>query len=434
MGKIKYKSKEITIETLIDRYKKKQLRLEPVFQRLSVWKGPDRERLIDSILHNYPLPSIFLYRQEEEGEIYYDVIDGRQRIESILMFVGAKRGQFKIKKSNLPDEEDERSIDWKTLKKEQKQHLINGYEIHTTEVSGDLEDIIKLFVSINSTGKALTKAEIRKAEYHNRPLLKEASNLSRKQQPYLRKIFSLTQISRMKDVELMCELIVSAAEQAVINKKRAVDVTIARDSIRGRDLRKAALDTERALKNIERIFLNLPKTRFKKISDFYSLTVLLQKLERENLILTDKRLNQYADELLTAFSTHVDKINNRHKRLEEISSEEELYRSYLATVRGNSDGLDNRRKREQILRGILESLFQKKDKERSFSSEQRRILWNSTDERRCVECGIELRWENFTIDHINPHSRGGRTALDNADLMCRSCNSRKGSRRTRLAA
>ena len=430
MGKIDFDPQEITVETLIDRYRKKQLRLEPVFQRLSVWKGRDRERLIDSILRNYPLPSIFLYRQEEEGEIYYDVIDGKQRIESILMFVGEKRGRFTIN-SNLPGEEEEREIGWNTLKKEKKQPLINGYKVQITEVSGDLEDIISLFVSINSTGKALTKAEVRNAEYHNRPLLEAARDLSKKHKRYLRKIFSSTQISRMKDVELICELIVSAAEQAVINKKEAVDRAIARDSIKGRDLRKAALETERALKNIEKIFPNLPKTRFQKISDFYSLSVLIQKFARENLVLAE---NELADDFLVAFSTQVDKINDRHKRLEEISSEEELYRSYLATVRGNSDGLDNRRKREQILRGVLESLFQKKDKERYFSQEQRRILWNSTDERKCAECGTKLRWEDFTIDHINPHSKGGRTALDNAVLMCRSCNSRKGNRRSRLAA
>ncbi len=213
---------------------------------------------------------------------------------------------------------------------------------------------------------------------------------------------------------------------------------MAQNFIKDRNLERAASDVAKSLKNIKKIFPNLHSTRFRKISDFYSLAILFQKFERENLIFTDKHLNHRADELLTAFSTHVDNISERHNKLEgippEISSEEGLYRRYLATVRGNSDGLGNRLDRENILRGVLESLFQKKDNKRSFSPEQRRILWNSTDERRCVECGIELKWEDFTIDHINPHSKGGRTALDNADLMCRSCNSRKGNRRTRLAA
>src|SRR5450830_47808 len=55
------------------------------FQRQSAWKERDRAKLIESILRNYPLPAIFLYRREEDGKLVYDVIDGKQRLESILM-------------------------------------------------------------------------------------------------------------------------------------------------------------------------------------------------------------------------------------------------------------------------------------------------------------------------------------------------------------
>ncbi|MBM3841594.1 MAG: HNH endonuclease [Verrucomicrobia bacterium] len=39
-----------------------------------------------------------------------------------------------------------------------------------------------------------------------------------------------------------------------------------------------------------------------------------------------------------------------------------------------------------------------------------------------------LTWDDFTIDHIDPYSKGGRSRLENAALMCRSCNSSKGKR------
>jgi 5-methylcytosine-specific restriction endonuclease McrA len=54
-------------------------------------------------------------------------------------------------------------------------------------------------------------------------------------------------------------------------------------------------------------------------------------------------------------------------------------------------------------------------------------LWNGSEEKECKKCGEVLTWDNFTIDHIKPYSKGGRTSLDNAQLMCRSCNSRKGA-------
>ncbi|WP_439242405.1 HNH endonuclease [Lonepinella sp. BR2474] len=47
------------------------------------------------------------------------------------------------------------------------------------------------------------------------------------------------------------------------------------------------------------------------------------------------------------------------------------------------------------------------------------------DEYRCVSCGTHL---DLTCDHIHPESKGGETTLDNLQTMCRSCNSRKGTK------
>ena len=37
----------------------------------------------------------------------------------------------------------------------------------------------------------------------------------------------------------------------------------------------------------------------------------------------------------------------------------------------------------------------------------------------------------FTQDHVLPKSRGGKDSLDNSQVMCQPCNSRKGSRSDR---
>lgn len=47
------------------------------------------------------------------------------------------------------------------------------------------------------------------------------------------------------------------------------------------------------------------------------------------------------------------------------------------------------------------------------------------DGGRCVECGSNKR---LCADHIVPESKGGATALENLQTMCRPCNSSKGSR------
>ena len=51
-----------------------------------------RSYLIESVFMNFPLPSVFLYkRQDEDGRLIYDVIDGKQRLESLFMFMGLGR-------------------------------------------------------------------------------------------------------------------------------------------------------------------------------------------------------------------------------------------------------------------------------------------------------------------------------------------------------
>ena len=168
-----------TITDIVNLHENDFLNLEPGFQRQSVWSERDRAKLIDSILRNYPLPAIFLYRREDEGQIYYDVIDGKQRIESILMFMGEMRGRFRVK-TQLPGSDASDWLDWRTLCRRKQQHLVTGYRIPVVEVDGEMGDIIEVFVRINSTGKALTPQEKRRAKYYNSPFLKEADRLARR--------------------------------------------------------------------------------------------------------------------------------------------------------------------------------------------------------------------------------------------------------------
>jgi 5-methylcytosine-specific restriction endonuclease McrA len=44
---------------------------------------------------------------------------------------------------------------------------------------------------------------------------------------------------------------------------------------------------------------------------------------------------------------------------------------------------------------------------------------------RCEDCGAR---DDLTIDHIVPVALGGRSDVDNLQVLCRSCNSRKGAK------
>ena len=429
---VTHKTTTKSILDLQNLYDLGHLNLEPGFQRQSVWIERDRRKLIDSVLRNYPLPAIFLYKREDDGKLVFDVIDGKQRLESILMFTGLMRGRFETR-AQLPGSDTAERVNWNQLKRKGLQHLITGYEIPVIEVDGEIGDIINVFVRINSTGKALTRQEQRHARYYNSPFLKEAAKLANSYEKYFTKyaIFSSGQLSRMKHVELVCELMLSLMRGDVLNKKTALDGVMEASSLDGRQLKKASQMVKTTLNRVKSMFPDLKSTRLRQVTDFYTLAVLIGKYEQEKLILTDRRRNRLAWDLLKAFTTKVDEVRELQRKAKGVKPDQEIYREYLMTVSQMTDDVSQRRKREQLLDNILRSLFAAKDSKRGFTSEQRRIMWNTAANRVCTHqgCTTRLTWDDFTIDHINPHSKGGRSQLDNASLMCRVHNSKKGNRR-----
>lgn len=408
------------------------LNLEPGFQRDSVWTLSDRKKLIESLLQGYPIPSIFLYRQNANGKLCYDVIDGKQRLETILMFqgVGKFRRQRFNAKSRINPEGNEDEWDWPKIKKHGHEHLLVGYKFQTVEVSGDLSDIIDLFVRINSTGKRLTSAEKRNARFFHSEFLKQAGQLAGRKTGYFKenKILSAAQISRMKHVELICELLASLQARSLINKKKALDDVIGGQGSDRRTLGRAIRDANRIFNLIQKIFPNIRTTRFANSVDFYSLFMFIWDLEREGRVLSDVKRNRQAENLLIWLSKGVDVVRLQQRKAEGVSSDHRLFADYLLTIQGDTDSSATRQRRAEILKKIFTGLFEKKDEKRNFTPEQRRLLWHSSEQKCCPGCGTQLSWANFTIDHIKPYSLGGRSSLGNAALLCRSCNSRKGAK------
>jgi 5-methylcytosine-specific restriction endonuclease McrA len=417
------------LSEIINLYLDRQLNLSPGFQRDSVWTIKDRRALIDSILRQYPLPAIFLYRRVEQGNVVFDVIDGKQRVETILMFIGEKRPRFEV--LGCGDVVvGVKSLDWKSLHRHQMQHLLTAYEIPVIEVDGKFGDIIGLFVRINSTGKALTRQEKVHAKYFNSKFLKEANRLANRFTNFLNRheVLSSGQISRMKHVELISELMLSLYEGKILNKKQSLDRIMQSDSIDGRSLSRISDEVAIVLRTIERLLPDIRSTRFKKLADFYSLAVLLGRYRSNGFMLNDTKRNRLGGELLTVFGNNVDRVAQLQRKARTISPEDDAYRQYVLTTLEGTDDFQQRSQREKLLDSLLGTLFERKDRQRGFTPTQRRIIWNSSAERLCQDCGRKLAWEDFTADHVVAHSRGGRSEIENAAILCRSCNSRKGNR------
>lgn len=65
-----------------------RLNLNPTYQRGDVWITGARQMLIESILRGIPLPSVILLKPSTGGPQPFEVVDGKQRLTSILRFIG----------------------------------------------------------------------------------------------------------------------------------------------------------------------------------------------------------------------------------------------------------------------------------------------------------------------------------------------------------
>lgn len=84
---------------------------------------------------------------------------------------------------------------------------------------------------------------------------------------------------------------------------------------------------------------------------------------------------------------------------------------------------------EFVIESIKDKLYQLgvitvKDGKRAFSKEQKQQVC-ALQNNECACCGYELDPDNtssYEGDHIVPHSKGGKTTIDNCEVLCISCH------------
>ena len=81
---------DMSIGEVINLYKNDELVIAPAFQRLFRWDDERKTRFIESIILGIPFPPIFVH-QDTEG--VWELIDGLQRVSTILQLTGDLKGE-----------------------------------------------------------------------------------------------------------------------------------------------------------------------------------------------------------------------------------------------------------------------------------------------------------------------------------------------------
>lgn len=134
------------------------------FQRSFVWRRPQMDRFIESLLLGYPIPGIMLVQQEDKR---YLVLDGQQRLRTLSAFYQGLHQGKEFALQNVA--EQFKGLTYRTLEPELRRQIDNTF-IQATIVKTDgsresLEAIYQVFERLNSGGTQLMPHEIRVALY-----------------------------------------------------------------------------------------------------------------------------------------------------------------------------------------------------------------------------------------------------------------------------
>jgi hypothetical protein len=87
IGEVRTDSFDISFGEIVSLHENGELVIQPEYQRLFRWSDNQRSQLIESILLELPVPQIFVI---ENKDGVFELIDGLQRISSVIQFVSAK--------------------------------------------------------------------------------------------------------------------------------------------------------------------------------------------------------------------------------------------------------------------------------------------------------------------------------------------------------
>lgn len=203
-----FTSTNFAIEEIVRLSDKKQLILQPKFQRRAAWRDDARSYLIDTIVRRLPMPKIYLRRvvNQETKLKAYEVVDGQQRLRAIIDYskdrlildIKHNRDLGGVSFSDLPDP---------------VQRAFMTYEITADVVEGASDtEIWALFERLNTYTLTLNTQERLNSRYFGYfkqvayKLAADEESLATWQDL---RVCSDRQISRMKEVELTSDVLMA---------------------------------------------------------------------------------------------------------------------------------------------------------------------------------------------------------------------------------
>lgn len=343
-----------------------QLDIRPPYQREFIYNESEQQAVISTVLKGYPLNVMYWVRRSEDAECPYEVMDGQQRTLSLCEYVD---GKFAYDFKNFFNQPAD------------IQKLILDYPLTIYLCEGEPSEKLEWFKTINIAGKPLNEQEINNAVYAG-PFVTDA-----------KRHFS---------------------------KSNCGAYRLGKDLVNGTPIRQEFL--KKALE-----WMAEHETREGKPQSVVGYMAEHQHDPNANNLWT------YFQNVLNWTITNFDL--KKFKKIMKGLNWALYYDKYHSTT------LDTADLASRISKLILDSDVQKQmgiipyvltgDERhldlRSFPEDIKLAVWEK-QHHICPSCQKEFDYEFMEGDHITPWREGGRTVIENCQMLCRECNRRKGGR------
>ena len=297
----------------------------------------------------YPSPAIFVHKEtDDQGKTTYHIVDGKQRLQTILMFVN---NEIHIGKDYGDKNFNDKIFD--NLSTGQKQIFWN-YVITVDFVdSVETQSVNQIFDRLNRNSKNLNEQELRHAKYDGwfiREAEKEAEN------PFWEdvRISTKSKSKRMRDVQFISELLMVILEKQLVgfNQDRITDIYAMYDDLSDNpefEVDDYLIKKEKVRKYVEEMENHSSRaitTWAKTANNFYTLWSLIV-LHDGDLPPPEEVAIKY-DSFMRRVSTMGDEIDSTS-----LSPYDSLVYNYYSNSRGASTDLKQRTERFDSLKKAL---------------------------------------------------------------------------------
>jgi hypothetical protein len=166
---VSYDAYDITIRQIVDMAANGEINIAPDYQRHFIWKADRESELIESIFLGIPVPSLFMAANKDGS---WEVVDGVQRLSSLLHFYGSKELVTKVGRdgplmlTGLSKLEAFNGQTFESLPRSiQTQFMLRPLRVTTLNDKSDLGVRYDLFERLNTGGVELHPQEIRNSVY-----------------------------------------------------------------------------------------------------------------------------------------------------------------------------------------------------------------------------------------------------------------------------